>query len=500
MPSPSTEAPPAQTQLGKGPIAVDPSSSGDATPDPPDPVDPANHNEPITDGKQGNAPEPETSVVDPPLQPNTEQNSHETLAGPNQQDPGNNGFIQPISNPSILEIDGQTFTALPAGGFAVADTTLQANGPAITVQGVSASLGSAQIVVGSSTVLLPTGSANSVLTAKGQTFTPLGRGTILVNGNTLSVNGPPVTASGTVLSLASSGFIVDSQTIAFPTPGAVPVPSANAIVTFADQTFTRLGSGEVAFNGMTLVANGPAATVSGTAISLASSGLVIGSQTFAFPTPAPDLLTNANAVVTFAGQTFTRHGSGAIVVNGMTLVANGPATTISGTVVSLASSSLVIGSQTFAFPTSAPSALSNAVVIDGNTLTAGGPPVTISGTTLSLAFGSSGLYVAGHGSGASSFSVPMTAGKITSLDAEGRLRVDGSSNSGDLGSIIMFGFGPADQASKASVAGNGVSTTAGTSSNVTAGVLVFTGEGSTFNVHVMAVVGLAFCIILFCFQ
>lgn len=501
MPSPSTEAPPAQTQLGKGPIAVDPSSSGDVTPDLPNAVDPPNHNEPATDGKQGNAPDPETSVVDLPLQPETEQNGHESSAVPNQHNSGNNGLIEPVPNLSFIEIGRQTFTALPSGGFAVADTTLQANGPAVTVQGVSASLGSAQIVFGSSTVLLPTGSANSVLIAAGQTFTPLGRGTILVNGNTLSVNGPPTTASGTVLSLVSSGFIVDSQTIAFPTPGPDLVPNANGIVTFADQTFTRLGSGDVAFNGMTLVANGPAATVSGTVISLASASLVIGSQILTFPTPAPDLITNANAIVTVAGQTFTRHGSDAVAFNGMTLIANGPAATVSGTVMSLASSSLVIGSQTFAFPASALGALPNAVVIDGNTLTAGGLAVTISGTTLSLAFGGSGLYVAGHGSDASSFSVPMTAGEIASLDAEGRLVVDGSSVTGDLGSVIMLGFGPADKASKASVTGNGVITTAEPSSNVTTGVLGFTGEGTRcFNLHIVAVVGLAFCINLFSFQ
>lgn len=431
MPSPSTEAPPAQTQLGKGPIAVDPSNSGNVPPDLPGTVDPPKNSGPATDGKQDNAPEPETSVADPPLQPDTEQNSPDSSAGPNLENSGSNDFIQPVPNPSILEIGRQTLTALPSGGFAVAGTTFRANGPAVTVQGVSVSLDSSQIIVGSETVLLPTGSANGVLTAAGQTFTPLSHGTILVNGNIISVNGPPTTASGTVMSLASSGLIVDSQTIAFPT--SPPNFMATEIITFAGQTFTRLESGAVAFDGMTLVANGPAAS-------------------------------------------------------------------FSGTVVSLASSSLVIGSQTFAFPTSAPSAVPNAVVIDGNTLTAGGLAVTISGTTLSLVFGSSGLYVAVHGSGASTFSVPMTAGEVTSLDAEGQLAIGGSSDIGGLGSVIMFGFGPADTASKESITGNGISTIPGNSSNATTGILGFAGEGSRcFNPHMMAVVELALCISLSCF-
>lgn len=470
MPSPSIEDPPAHTESGKGPAAVGSSSSGDPPPNLPDTVDPPNTKEPNTegkqgnaaepdspnnktpaadgkhgnaadsdspnnkaptkDGKQGNAPEPGNLNVDPPSQPEAGQNDTEKPNAPELVNLGSDGIIQQIPNPSVLEIGRHTFTALTSGGFAVADTTLQANGPAVTIQGVSVSLDKSSIVVGSSTLALPTGSGNGVLTAAGQTFTPLGGGSILVNGNTLSVNGPPTTVSGTVLSLASSGLVADSQIFALPTPAPEVMPNTKNTITFAGQTFTQLRSDAVAFHGTTLVANGPAATISGTVISLASSNLVVGSQTFALPTPAPN-----------------------------------------------------------AFP--------SAVVIDGTTLTAGASAVTISGNTLSLAFGSSGLYVAGHGSGNSTFSVPMTAGESASMDAEGHLVVDGSGDVGGLGSAIMLGFGPPNGARTTSATGKRIGTTPGNSSNATTGVLDFTGKGSRCSsLHVVAVFGLALCISL----
>ena len=468
MPSPSIEDPPAQTESGNPPAAVGSSSSGDPPPNLSDTVDTPNTKGPNTEGEQGNAAEPDSPNnntpatdgkhgnaadsdwpinkaptkdgkqgnapkagnlnADPPSQPEAGQNDPEK---PNAlPDFGSDGIIRPVPNPSVLEIGRQTFTALSSGGFAVADTTLQANGPAVTIQGVSVSLDKSSIVVGSSTLALPTGSGNGVLTAAGQTFTPLGGGSILLNGNTLSVNGPPATASGTVLSLGSSGLVVDSQI-------------------------------------------------------------------FALPTPAPEVMHNTKNTITFAGQTFTQLGSDAVAFHGMTLVANGAVATISGTVISLASSNLVVGSQTFALPTPAPNAFPSVVVIDGTTLTAGASAVTISGNTLSLAFGSSGLYVAGHGSGSSTFSVPMTAGESASMDAEGHLVVDGSGDVGGLGSAIMLGFGPPNEAGTASATGKRIGTTPGNSFNATTGILGFTGKGSRCsNLHVMAAFALALYISL----
>lgn len=417
-------------------MVVKPSSSGDTPPALPDTVDPPNNEGSTTDGKQdhaGDSPRPGMSATDFDTQPNTGQTDPEKPNAPKLPESGSNGITRPVPSISVLEIGRQTFTALSGGGFAIADTTLQVNGPAVTVQGMSVTLGSSHIVFGSSTLLLPTESAHGILTAGGQTFTPFDPGSVLVNGETLSVDGPPATASGTVLSLASSGLVVDSQTFAFPTPAPELIPSASKIVTFAGGAFTQLGNGAIAFHGMTLVADGPAATISGTVISLTPSNLVVGSQSLVLPTPASETLASA-------------------------------------------------------------------VVIDGTTLTVGGPAVTVSGDTLSLVTGSSGLYLAGHGSGTTTFSVPMTARETASMDAEGHLVIDDSNDVEGLGSAIMLGFGPATGASPtASPTGDGIgtNTTSGNTFNsTTTGILGFTGEGSrSCNVHVLAIVAATLCII-----
>ena len=462
MPSPVVQDPPAQTELGQGPGAVDPSGSDHDPAKVPESVTSPDHNSPNAIIEQGNEPKPDDlenvpgSVTSPDHNsPNaiveqgneTKPDNPDATVGlpvmgepydpeisppPNPPHPGGNGLSQPDPNLSILKLGSQTLTALSSGGFAIADSTLQAGGPAITVQGVSISLGSSEIIAGSSTLLLPTRTETGILTAAGQTFTPLGSDSILLDGTTLSINGPATINAGTTLSLDPSG-------------------------------------------------------------------LVVGTQTFAFPTPAPELIPSASRVFTFAGQTFTSLKNAAVAFGGMTLLPNGPAVTLSGTVLSLASSALVIGTQTLELPTPESTGINDGfVVVDGTTLTAGDAAVTISDSTLSLAFGSSGLYLSGQDSGSSTFSAPVTPGMSVSLNAAGQPAVGAVNGVGDTGSLIMLGFGPADTASTAgAAAGNGAATTPKTSAVATTGVLGFTGEGSKgFNLQfmVVVVVGLAVCI------
>lgn len=270
------------------------------------------------------------------------------------------------------------------------------------------------------------------------------------------------------MSLGGSQIVAGSLTIFFPTG------SANGILTAAGQTFTPLGRYSILVDGSTLLAKGSASIISGTTLSVDSSGLVIGSQTFAFPTPAPGFVPSASIVITFAGQIFTPLENAAVAFGGTTLVANGPAVTVFGTVLSLASSDVVVGTQTFAFPTSTPMARQNGVVIvDGTILTAGSPAVTISGSTLSLAVGSSGFYLSGHGSGSSTFSVKVTPGISISLNAAGWLAVSVSNGVGGLGLLIMPGFGTTDTKFTASAAGNGAGTTPGNAFKITASLFDF---------------------------
>ena len=65
----------------------------------------------------------------------------------------------------------------------------------ITVRGTPISLGSSVLVLDSSTLHIPLGHANGVLTAAGVEFTPLGLDKICLPGETLSVNEAAMTIS-----------------------------------------------------------------------------------------------------------------------------------------------------------------------------------------------------------------------------------------------------------------------------------------------------------------
>jgi len=524
MPSATLGSPPTQTPMISSAAKVEPTSipadstrAADPTKaaDPTRAADPAtsahpkdntNNGVPTSDIPQVSSPNPGAPQGDSPnpgpsnglRNPSAKLSTGDPSGGNPQPDP--NGIAQPKANappksdPPVVAIGSQTFTALPSGGFAIADSTVHANDPAITIQGVPVSLGHSALVAGSSTVLLPTGSSNGVFTAAGHTFTPQAESGIIVAGNTLSINGPAATVSGIAVSLASSGLVIGSQTFAVPTAMTNPEPSANSVFTAAGHAFTPQPGPAVIVAGNALSINGPAATVSGTAVSLASSGLVIGSQTFAIPTAVQSPEPSANSVFTVAGQVITPHGADAAIIAGTTLSMSGPAATISNTVISLPSSGIIIGGQTFALPTSALGKMVDTVVIEGTTLTAGGPAATVAGTPVSLALGSTGgLYVAGLGSGSAAFSAPVVAGESISMNTAGQVVVDGNTVSGSvagtlgLGSAIMLGFGPASATSGATATDSGSGMTPSNPSNAT-GVLGFTGEGrKTFELRLMEV-------------
>ncbi len=441
-------------------------------------------NSPASDPKlpsdnQDASPNSSDPDIDPSAEAKAYQGDPEPSLSPIQY---GSGTSQPPSLTSVIAVGDHTFIALATSGFSIADSTIQPGDPAVTVQGTPISLGSSVLVVGSSTLNLPTGQANGVLTAAGVEFTPLGHGKIRLDGKILSVDEPAMTVSGTAISLAASGIAIAGKTFAFPTttPEAV---DPNRILTIAGQRITRLGSSEAVINGVTLAINGPAETVSGTTISLASQGLIMDGQNYVFPTPAPGAMPRPpDGVFTVAGQTVTLLGSSSAFIDGMLFSVNGLAKTISGRIISLAPSALMVNGQPHSFSTLATA--SNAVVIDGKTLIAGGPAMTVSSTKLSLVSGSAGLYVAAIGTALSAFSIPVRAGESMTMNAAGQLIEGGGSGySGDgvngsgLGSLIMFGFGPlhtTSAASRTSATGTVVASNAISSTDV----LRFEGDGS----------------------
>ena len=303
-------------------------------------------------------------------------------------------------SPTVLTVGGQPFTALP-NGFAVAGSSVVPGGPPVIVSGTPIALGySGILTVGSSSTVLPNGPAAptaDVFTVGGQTVTANPTG-FAIGSATLSPGGSAVTISGTVISLGPSGALsVGSSSInLLPTPSAVAGP----VFTLGGLTFTE-SSSNVLIDGKTLSAAGPAATVAGDRVSLASDGkLVVGSLTTDLP------LSMESGVVFGAGGLVFTEGSSDLIVDGKTIFPGGPPMTVVGTPVSLGSDGrLVIGSLTTSLPTSGGVGAvftagglvftegSSDLVVDGKTLFPGGPPMTVAGTLVSL--GPDGELIAG---------------------------------------------------------------------------------------------------------
>lgn len=177
----------------------------------------------------------------------------------------------------VITLAGQAITANPTG-FTVGTASVMPNGPAVIVSGVVLSMGPSGVLqFGSSTVLIPVPqpTANSiVLTTNGAvlTATPIGPNFIIAS-KTLSLGGPVATVSGTPISLASAGLIVGTATI--------PVTRAPQVITLNGQTITANTASDFVLAGQTLVPGGPPITVSGTPVSLGAAGtdVVLGTST-----------------------------------------------------------------------------------------------------------------------------------------------------------------------------------------------------------------------------
>ena len=342
----------------------------------------------------------------------------------------------PLHNsPPVFTVGGQSFTAL-SNGFAVAGSSVVPGGPPVVVSGTPIVLGySGILTVGSSSTVLhnvPAVPTAKIITVGGQPFTadPIG---FAVGGTTLVPGGSAATISGTVISLGPSGalFVGSSSTNLLPTSSAVEGP----VFTLGGLKFTE-SSSNVLVDGQTLSAGGPAATVAGAQVSLASDGkLAVGSLTTNIP-----LSMNNGAVFTAGGLVFTESSSD-LVVDGKTVFPGGSPITVAGTPVSLASDgNLMVGSLTTSLPISINNGAvftagglvftehSSDLVVDGTTLFPGGPSITVAGTAVSLA--SNGKLIVGSFTTNLPLSInngaTFTAGGLVFTEESSDLVVDGT--------------------------------------------------------------------------
>ncbi|KAK4962051.1 hypothetical protein LTR10_002548 [Elasticomyces elasticus] len=215
---------------------------------------------------------------------------------------GDTSTVQPLvaqastTDPAeaFITVGGKTVTATQgssgsAGVVEVGGTTLSEGGSPITISGQVISVASNGIVVGSQTVVYsteaqasPADPAEAVVTLGGQTLTAIqgssgSTNVVEVAGTTLSVGGSAATISGQVISAASNGIVVGSQTVAYST-GMQP----SAVFTASGSAFTAVEGSElgvVVVDGTTLSVGGPAQTVDGVVLSAATGGVVVGGST-----------------------------------------------------------------------------------------------------------------------------------------------------------------------------------------------------------------------------
>lgn len=385
--------------------------------------------------------------------------------------------IAPVSSETgaVFTAGGQTYTTLqPSEGAQTiivegASTTFGiAQGAATTLDGeLFSAVPSDGVVVGSQTLQYSAIATGPVLTpvatfvADGTTYTasePSGSSTAVLDGSTLSLGGSPITIGSQTISLAPSGLVIVSNgqtsTASFNTNAANGPVITEATFVAGATTYTVSevnGPNTAEIDGSMLAGGGPAATIASQTISLSPSGLIFESDgrssTASFFTTSADpaLITDATFVVN--GRTYTAvqtGGPGTALMAGTVLSQGGPAVTIDGEIVSLASNGLVLASagstNTEAFSTtrlpSSPvieveavltagaqtltafqvAGSSGVVEVDGMTLSAGGPDITISGEVISVA--SNGIVT--HTSGeAGSATLAFSTVTLTPTGSEG---------------------------------------------------------------------------------
>ena len=331
--------------------------------------------------------------------------------------------VSPISDSNPLVIDNQPIQRRPSGALEVAKTTIQPNQQATISGHVYSLAGTSDVVVDQSTYSLPP-TENAFLIQAQQTPTPpipqntpvtLGNGIVITpqiapsnptsnpvfgfpNGEVMSNGSPPIVVLGNTYSVLPSnqGFLVNGvSTLAIP----ISSPTTSPTLHINSETITPAPTGFMV-GSASILPGAPAVTISGTPISLdASSHLYIGSSVMALGmTPSP-------SVFTVGSQTITPKPGG-FAIGSTSIFPGGPAVTVSGTVLSLDSSShLRIGSSSMTLNSGI---LSNSLIftagavtfsanptgfmIGSATIVPGGPATTIDGTAISLD-ASSHLYM-----------------------------------------------------------------------------------------------------------
>lgn len=255
--------------------------------------------------------------------------------------------------PDIVTIDGLRFTRGPGSNIVIGKQTITPGASAIMISGTPVSLAAdgTAVAIGGTTFSVP-GPASSPSTVQfnGKTFTRTSGSYLAVGSQTLTPGAPAITVSGSPILLAADGtaLVVGDSTTGIPIHGQTSTPVIREI---NGMTFTQTSGSAFAIGSQTLVPGAPAITISGTPVSLPADGtaIVIGSSTM-----PPLGSTTIPVVLDLNGNSYTETSGSDFIIGSQTLIPEGPAIAVNGTLVSLApaATALVIGTQTEALTTS----------------------------------------------------------------------------------------------------------------------------------------------------
>ena len=252
------------------------------------------------------------------------------------------------------------------GAITIGSQVVSAQGPVITVSNTPVSLGDDALIVGSSTHLLafPQPTMATSITIEGHKVVPPRPGSSLVIGTHTLTPGQEVTISGTPISLGSSALVVGTSTIPLPTAGPSHATHKQPHYFAIGSQTIAINAAGIVIGSQTLHPGGPAITVSGTSYSLGTTEFIAGTLTETFPAAAatpsqfrPSVLmsglsqigaSSIHDLIAVGDETITLNPSN-IVIDGTTLTPGASGVTIDGTVISLGDDELVVGSTTETF-------------------------------------------------------------------------------------------------------------------------------------------------------
>lgn len=324
-----------------------------------------------------------------------------------------------------------------SGNVFVSNQIITPNAPAVVINNTPVRLGTAGLVVGSSSpIVINKSPATTLAVIGGSPASVDSSGNIVINNQIITPNAPAITINHTPVRLGTAGLAIGD---APPIVVKQNVPGA-PLALIGGSPVSMDKSGNIKVNDQ-VIHSGVPVTINNTPVLLGTAGLVyggpvtvpvdhnphyfVGSQqlkpggapivnlgtTYSLAphatavvinspaSPAPIPIGNSLPILTIGNSAITPNSNSNYVVAGQTLVPNGSPLTVSGTTYSLAphAAAIVVNGATTPIyvPSQTPVLTIGSSVITANskseyiiasqTLAPAGPPITISGTTFSLA-------------------------------------------------------------------------------------------------------------------